>query len=304
MQAVIPRLLGLGHDVVGIDKVGSTLLNPPYMFYEKDLVGMTGKWHIGKIDMVIHAAATIYGIGGFNDYCADILGNDITMTRNVLNFAMDNQVEKFVYISSSMVYERCMADDFGVSEYMVEQHDYPVPLTDYGLSKYVGERLVRSYKRQYDIPFVIWRPFNIITPYEMARGETGTSHVFADFFNAVLIKQMRNIPIISPGTQSRCFTWIDDVADAIADYSDKVEGAYNLGSNEEISMVGLLDKILVRSNRNPMDYGKIWLASIANDVIRRKPNCQLARNFGWKPKVNLNEAIDRCLAHYAEMGYK
>jgi nucleoside-diphosphate-sugar epimerase len=260
---------------------------------------MTDRWFAGRIDMIIHAAATIYGVKGFNTFCADILGDDITMTRNILRFAMLNDVKKFVYISSSMVYERCWATTGGVSEREVFDINFPVPLTDYGLSKYTGERMVKAFNRQYGLNYVIWRPFNIITPYERARNEVGVSHVFADFFNAILVKKKKTIPIIAPGTQTRCFTWIGDVAKAIAAYSETANGEYNIGSTEEISMTDLARKIYHMAGNPMQELMFEYLPPIDNDVMRRVPNVsKIKEELGWSSWVDLTTAIKRCIEQY------
>lgn len=298
MQAVIPKLLMKGHEVIGVDKCGPHLDHPPYKAIERDLVQMTDKW-IAHVDMIIHAAATIFGVGGFNAHCADIIGNDLVMTRNVLNMAVQNNVKKFVFLSSSMVYERCPNPPFGVEEHMTEIDSYPVPFTDYGLSKYTGERMVKAYHRQYGLPYVIWRPFNIFTPHERANKEPGYAHVFADFFHAIVVKKMLEVPIISPGTQTRCFTWINDVANAIADHSEAANGIYNLGSTEEISMIDLARRIWILSGRSPDKFAFDLLPPIKNDVMRRKPNVEKSKiDLGWESTTNLDQSIMMCLAEY------
>lgn len=304
MQAVIPKLLEQGHQVIGVDKCGPHSDHLPYEFQELDLVHLTRSTYFGPVDMVIHAAATIYGVGGFNAYCADIIGNDLVMTRNLLNYAVKNDIEKFVFLSSSMVYERCSNPDSGVEEALTDWDSFPVPHTDYGLSKYTGERMVKAFNRQYGLPYVIWRPFNIITPHEVAKGVPGYAHVFADFFNAILVQKKDRIPIISPGNQSRCFTWIDDVAEAIAVHSTKATGAYNIGSTEEISMSDLATKIWVASGRQPSGFHFDYLPCISGDVMRRKPNVDKAKiDLGWEAKTSLDESIRMCVEEYKKKGY-
>lgn len=305
MQATIPFLKKAGYEVIGVDKCGKIDSKIDYWFYERDLTHLTqNAWFGGEIDMVIHAAASIYGVGGFNKYCADILSNDVTMTRNMLNFAVQNKVKKFVYISSSMVYERCPSILGGVTEEMTHSDDFRVPVTEYGLSKFVGERMVAAYKKQYGLDYVIWRPFNIITPYETARGEQGMSHVFADFFDAILVKKMEKIPIFAPGIQSRCFTWIEDVAYAIAEFSKRASGAYNIGSEEEIAMKVLLRMIWEMSGRNMMKLVYDWKEPFPNDVMHRRPNVsKLKREFNWEAPTNLETSIRLCLDEYAKKGF-
>lgn len=303
MQAVIPLLMAAGHTVIGIDKCGPHSDYMPYQFIERDIVNMTNPV-MQSVDMIIHAAATIYGVGGFNAYCGDILGNDLTMTRNILNIAVNQKVKKFVYISSSMLYERCGAPEYGIEEAATLWESFAVPRTDYGLSKYTGERMVQAYARQYGFEYAMWRPFNIITPFEIAKGTPGYAHVFADFFDAILVKKKSEVPIIYPGTQTRCFTWIGDVANAIVTYSEKAKGTYNIGSTEEISMKDLAKLIWSMAGRNPTDLKFSYLPAIDGDVMRRKPNIDLIKlDLGWEPKTDLKQSIAYCLAEYAKNGY-
>ena len=100
----------------------------------------------------------------------------------------------------------------------------PIPATDYGLSKLTGERLSMAFSQQYGMKYVVWRPFNIITPHERAESEQGISHVFADFIKLIVDEQRNPVPVLGDGEQVRCFTWIDDVAQAIAKFSfDEVD---------------------------------------------------------------------------------
>ena len=73
-----------------------------------------------------------------------------------------------------------------------------IPSTDYGMSKLVGEKLCRAFARQYGINYVIWRPFNIITPHEVAEKEQGLSHVFADFIKNLIVEKKNPLPIMKP----------------------------------------------------------------------------------------------------------
>jgi len=323
MQAVLPKLTNK-YNVVGVDmKLGSMKNNDDKMKY---LSGIGDGYLFKKGDLanedfvaeiiaetrpryIIQAAARIYGVGGFNANCADILGDDITLHRNVLKYAKEFGTERVVYISSSMVYEG-LGDNDGWpvrEEQVVNDGKHFVPKTDYGLSKLVGERLSRAYFMQYGLNFTIWRPFNIITPFEYAsKEEVGISHVFADFIRMIVENEMNPMPILGDGNQIRCFTWIDDVAQAIADHSflDTTENSmYNLGRREPVTMRELATKIHNRYQRK-MGLKKTTLDFLPgtgydNDVLVRVPNVDLAEHLlGWRASVSVDEAINRCVDHY------
>jgi nucleoside-diphosphate-sugar epimerase len=309
MQAVIPKLLALGHTVIGVDNLFryNERLNiaKGYIF---ENVELTNRLNVDTLiaryrpDYIIQAAARIFGVGGFNKYCADILYNDVTLHGHILESAKEWKVKRVVYISSSMVYENCPQD---VNRPVYEQQvdSYPAPYTEYGLSKFVGERMSVAYKKQYDLDYTIWRPFNIITPYERSEGDLGTSHVFADYIKNIVIEQKNVLPIIGDGKQIRCFTWIDEVATAIAEhsFSDNTRNeVFNLGNKEPISMTELaltirdiaIEKGLIDDNLTMFES----VAEYKNDVRVRIPDVSKARTtLGWEAKVKIDESINRCL---------
>ena len=180
---------------------------------------------------------------------------------------------------------------------------YRAPTTEYGLSKFVGERMSIAFSKQYDLNYTIWRPFNIITPYETSEGEIGTSHVFADYFKHIIEEKRDVIPILGDGNQVRCFTWIEEVASAIADHSfDPMvsDFVYNLGNQEPVTMRHLANRIHELAKQNGFDVAKYIrferVGEYKNDVWVRIPDVSRARDdLGWEAKVKLDESIQKCL---------
>jgi len=155
----------------------------------------------------------------------------------------------------------------------------------YGLSQAIGMK------------YVIWRPFNIITPYESAEKEQGMSHVFADFVNNLVVKKMNPLPIIGSGDQIRCFTWIDDVARLIGEFSfdDKTDNEeYNIGNPEPITMKELA--LLMYEGTEPLQFETV--REYKDDVMIRIPDVTKAiEQLGFEPSVKVKESIERCLTH-------
>jgi nucleoside-diphosphate-sugar epimerase len=192
-----------------------------------------------------------------------------------------------------MVYERCQVHPSKEENVM----ESLIPLTDYGLSKLVGERMCMAFHKQYGIDYVIWRPFNIITPYEPAEKEQGMSHVFADFINNITLQKKNPLPIIGSGEQIRCFTWIDDVAQLIAKYSfdSKTDNEeYNIGNPEPISMKELA--LMIYNGDQPLEFETV--REYKDDVMVRIPDVSKAvEELGFEPKVKVREAVKRCLEY-------
>lgn len=305
MQEVIPLLMQKGHIVIGVDnfaRYGEIERERKYEFIRGDLTDPAFVDEVVRdVDAVMQAAALIYGVGGFNKYPADILSKDINLHQNIMQAMLKNGIKKMVYISSSMVYERCIkhpSKEEDVDESLI-------PSTDYGLSKLVGERITRAFHRQYGIDFTIWRPFNIITPHEIGESDLGLSHVFADYIKNIVKEQRTEIPIIGDGEQIRCFTWIGDVARGIADYSFDERAAnqtFNLGNPEPISMKQLAsiiyeqasEKKLINGNGNGLTFKTE--KSFPDDVRIRIPDVNKAKEvLGWEPTLKVAESVERCL---------
>ena len=300
MQFVIPHLLKNGHEVVGVDnfaRYGEIERERNYEFVRGDLTDPSFVDEIMKnIDGVIQAAALIYGVGGFHKYPADILSKDIVLHQNILWSMKKHNVKKIAYISSSMVYERCQEHP-SKEEHVMESL---IPSTDYGLSKLVGERLCMAFKDQYDIDYVIWRPFNIITPYEPAEKEQGMSHVFADFINNIIVQNKNPLPIIGSGEQVRCFTWIDDVASLIGNFSfdEKTNNKeYNIGNPEPITMKELA--LMMYNGDEPLEFETV--REYHDDVMIRIPDVSKAMDeLGFQPTLKAQDSVNKCLQYIKE----
>jgi len=305
------------YHIMGIDNLSrhgrrnQNLTDDDCLFMEADLTNrrvVMDLFTAYQPDVIIQGAATIYGVGGFNRFAADILGRDTAINANCLEAAATcTDVENFVFISSSMVYESVSiglipSHESHMYDYKGSNIHPPIPKTDYGLSKVVNERMVRAYNKQYALPYSIWRPFNIITPYETAGESLGDSHVFADFFNTILMNREHRLDIIGDGNQVRCFTWIDDVIEPIIDTLEHpTNTAMNIGNQEPITMRELamiirevgMEKGYLPPSFPPLEFNTS--KSYPDDVKYRVPAVEnIKHKLGWKAKVKVRESISRC----------
>lgn len=311
-QWVIPYLQEQGHEVVGVDNrsryddghYDDLKQADGYEFHKLDLNQrhkVTELFLDVQPDAVIQAAALIYGVKGFHDNCADIISHDVAIVRNVLDAARAVDVDRVALISSSMVYEKDEPPHIeGDEDSMV------APSTEYGLSKLVEERMCKAYHKQYDLDYTIWRPFNVITPHEKAEDESGISHVFADFIRKIVEEEQNPMEIFGDGEQTRCFTWIDEIAEAIGKYSfddeTKNEG-YNLANVEPVTMKTLARIIYNKANTRELIDGddKLEFDHVEiydDDVDNRLPSAQKAKvDLGWDATIELEKSVDRILEH-------
>jgi len=299
-QMIIPCLLKEGHEVTGYDnfsRYGRVERKRDYEFIAADLCDTAAIKELfskGPFDTVFHLAALVYGVVGFHKKPADIIADNNLTTINLLKFGRE-AIRKFIYLSSSMVYERCLKlphreEDADLSQVMS---------TSYGLSKYIGERVVRSFHEQYGTKYVIWRPFNIITPFETPE-EEGFSHVFSDMVSKIVVEKQNPVNILGDGEQIRCFTNIYDVADAIASFSldKKAENQiFNIGNPEPVTVKELANKIVTVARKKgifPGNYSITFKSHpiYADDVKKRIPDvAKIRKVFGWEAKRKVDESL-------------
>lgn len=246
------------------------------------------------IDAVIHLAATAYSARGFREEAFDLLHDDVGMTLALL--AECAKAKKLVYVSSALVYESGNASPF--TERMTR--DIPPPRSAYGISKYLGEQAVLLLHEQYGVPYTIWRPFNIVSPLEPHDGD---GHSFTDLYRRIFVEGQPEITLYGGGNQVRCFTWVEDAADALADYLFDERTScqlYNIGGDEPTTLLALKDLLVELGHEKgilPLDYrpGTNSSGSFAGvDSRARLPSIEKARTeLGWAPTTSLRECFSR-----------
>ena len=119
----------------------------------------------------------------------------------VFRAALDEDVERFTYVSSSMVFEN--ATVFPTSE--DDLRTTPSPWSAYGFSKLAGEVYCRAAHDEHGLRYTICRPFNAYGPGEMPADEPGIAHMVPDVIKKVLSGQ-KPLQIFGSGEQTRTLT--------------------------------------------------------------------------------------------------
>lgn len=304
MQATIPRLQEAGHEVVGVDnlsKHGAVDRDRDYEFIKGDLTEIdVARQACQDVDAVVQSAAAAFGVVKMHEHPADLLHNDIVLHANVLKAAVEANVDRVAYISSSMLYEQCETSPMAEEDPLGK----PAPDTEFGLSKFVGERMFEAFRDQYGLDYTIWRPFNILAPGEQAKVTPGHAHVYADFIKKIVIDQQDPVEIIGDGEQVRSFVWEDDLAQAIVDHSfnEETNGeVYNVAGSDPLTMKELATMIFERGQALGLIPGNRELAfdhkpAPDADIQRLVPSIDKAREeLGWEPSMPLEKGIEICI---------
>src|ERR687893_1253440 len=183
---------------------------------------------------VIHLAAIVGGIANFHKLPHTLTEVNNGLYNAVFRAALDADVERFVYVSSSMVFER--AQQYPTREDHID--DCPVPLSAYGFSKLTGEVYCRAAHDEHGLPYTICRPFNAYGPGELPDAEPGIAHAVPDLIRKSF-PGIAPLPIFGSGEQTRTLTHVDDIADGIVTATGHPPGlneAFNIYASEELTV--------------------------------------------------------------------
>jgi nucleoside-diphosphate-sugar epimerase len=239
---------------------------------------------------VIHLAAIVGGIANFHKLPHTLLEVNNGLYNSVFRAALDERVERLVYVSSSMVFER--ATEFPTTE----EHllDCPAPRSAYGFSKLAGEVYCRALHDEHKLPFTICRPFNAYGPGEMPDAEPGIAHAVPDLIRKALAGQ-RPLQIFGSGEQTRTLTHVDDIADGIVTamaHPSGVDEDFNVSAREELTVAEIARIVWEACGLDPAEFELEHLPSFEVDVQRRWPSVEKARRLlGWEAQIDVREGI-------------
>jgi UDP-glucose 4-epimerase len=239
---------------------------------------------------VIHLAAIVGGIANFHRLPHTLTEVNNGLYNSVVRAALEREVERFVYVSSSMVFER--AEQFPTTEEHLA--DCPTPRSAYGFSKLTGEVYCRAAHAEHGLPFTICRPFNAYGPGELPDAEPGIAHAVPDLIAKTLSGQ-RPLQIFGSGEQTRTLTHIDDIADGIVTAMSSNDGLnedFNISASRELTVAEIARIVWEACGKRSEDFELEHLASFDVDVQRRWPSVEKAhRLLGWQAQIDVEDGI-------------
>ncbi len=239
---------------------------------------------------VIHLAAIVGGIANFHKLPHTLTEVNNGLYNAVFRAALDADVERFVYVSSSMVFER--AQQYPTREDYID--DCPVPLSAYGFSKLTGEIYCRAAHDEHGLPYTICRPFNAYGPGEMPDDEPGIAHAVPDLIRKSLAR-MRPLPIFGSGEQTRTLTHVTDIADGIVTamaHPAALNEDFNISADRELTVAEIARICWEACGNDPDELELEHLPSFKVDVVRRWPSVEKAeRLLGWRAAIGVEAGV-------------
>ncbi len=239
---------------------------------------------------VVHLAAIVGGIANFHRLPYTLTDVNNALYNSVFGAAIALEVERLVYVSSSMVFER--------AELYPTPEDYlprcPVPRSAYGFSKLTGEIYCRAAHDEHDLPFTIVRPFNAYGPGELPDAEPGIAHAVPDLINKVLSGQ-RPLQIFGSGEQTRTLTHVDDIAEGLICAMSSPAGLnedFNISASRELTVAEIAAIVWEACGEDPEELEFEHLPTFEVDVQRRWPSVEKARQLlDWESRIDAEEGI-------------
>lgn len=242
-----------------------------------------------KPNIVIHLAA-VAGIDTVIKNPVNTMKVNMIGTYNVLESLKEYKIERFVDFSTSEV--------FGSYAYKVnEQHTTNLaPVGEarwtYSVSKLAGEHLAHSYYKEYGMPVVTVRPFNIYGP-----GQVGEGAIHQFVVRAIKNEQ---IQVHGDGDQIRSWCYIDDFVNGIMLCLEKKEAigeSFNIGNPRGTITISMLAQLIKRIADSKSEI--VYVPKTYVDVELRIPSIEKAKNFlDYDPKYDLTRGLKKTINWY------
>lgn len=246
-----------------------------------------------KIDVIIHLASILGGVGFSSKFPATQYYNNILMDLQIMEAAKEHQTEKVVLVGSSCAYPL-------KTKYPMREEDLWNGLPQetnlaYGVGKRILTVQAGAYAQEFGLRTVVILPNNAYGPNDNFHPEY--SHVIPSMIRKCLAKESP-LTIWGDGTPTRDFLYVKDFAEGIVLAAEKLEGQepINLGSGVETKIRDLVKTIMKLT-----DYqGKVvYDDSKPNGQPRRSVDISKARRLlGFKPKYSLEEGLQETISWY------
>jgi UDP-glucose 4-epimerase len=245
-----------------------------------DFASISSVFYASAFDYVFHYAAMV-GVKRTQENPVRVL-EDILGIKNVLNLSKNTSVKHIYFSSSSEVYGEPVE---------FPQNEHTTPLNSrlpYAIVKNVGEAYLKSFKKEYDLNYTIFRFFNTF-------GSKQSKDFVVSKFIAAALKST-DITIYGDGSQTRTFCYIDDNIEATttAFYQKKfVNDVVNIGGDKEITILELAKTIIKVSGSNSKI---VHLPALEEgDMTRRKPDITKMKQLMNREMISLEEGLKKVL---------
>jgi len=264
---LVKKLAELGADIIYLDsKIGI------------DITDWQQVQNTEEFDILLHLAAKSYVPNSYK-YPREFYYTNIIGTLNALELCRIYKA-KMVYTSSYV---------YGNPKYLPIDEKHPIiSFNPYAESKIIGEHLCKGYNRDFGIPVIILRPFNI---YGMGQNDK--------FLIPSIIKQAKSGKILlKDPAPKRDMVFINDLVEAYIKsikYNQTSFEIFNIGSGVSYSVKGIAE--MIASNIGEKIEIEFTGEKRQNEILNTVADISKARNkLGWGPTISFTDGIELCIS--------
>lgn len=250
------------------------------------------------IDYCIHLAARVGGINYMSLYQSEVLRDNILIDINTISSASQKNI-KIIYASTVIVY-----DQLKEQPYKEDQMIFP-PRSNYGFSKFVGERLCQTFGKDKDLKFSIARISNVYGINYNKLSEKKL-HVIPDLIRKIL--RDGTLKLMGGGEQIRTFVHVSDIASALILMMESKSAngeIFNVATSDKYQILELAKIIWgLLKNKESFDFESI--DSKEEDFMNSSVDTsKINKLLGWEAKKSLNHSLPEIVKWYSrEYGTK
>lgn len=252
---------------------------------------------VKDIDIVIHAAGNVGGIGYNREHPGTLFYDNLMMGVQLMEEARLAGVKKFVSLGTICAYPKFTPVPFKEEEIW---NGYPEETNaPYGLAKKMLLVQAQSYREEFGFNSIFILPVNLYGPGD--NFDPSSSHVIPALIKKFVDAKTRNDEFVSvwgSGNATREFLYVDDCADAVILATEKYNksGPVNIGSSFEISIKDLANLI---KELTGFKGSIIWDATKPDGQPRRKLDTAKAeKEFGFKSKTDFKTGLQKTIDWY------
>jgi nucleoside-diphosphate-sugar epimerase len=243
---------------------------------------ISGVFFAYSFDYVFHYAAMV-GVKRTLENPVSVL-EDISGIKNVLNLSKNTGVKRVFFSSSSEVYGEPVE---------FPQNEHTTPLNSrlpYAIVKNVGEAYFKSFHKEYDLDYTIFRFFNTYGQ------KQSKDFVVSKFISAALSNN--DITIYGDGSQTRTFCYIDDNVSATTAcliQNKFLNDVVNIGGETEITVLELAQTIIQLTGSSSKI---VHLPALQEgDMTRRRPDISKMKTLLNRDLLPLEEGLKKVLSN-------
>lgn len=251
-----------------------------------------------KPDVIIDAAARVGGILANNNYPYQFLMENMLIQNNLIDAALKNDVEKFIFLGSSCIYPKLapqpLKEDYLLTDTLEPTNEW------YAIAKISGVKTTQAIRKQFGKDYVSMMPTNLYGYFD--NFDLNTSHVLPAMIRKFHeAKENNNAPVTlwGSGTPMREFLFVDDMAEAVVFAVENVlpEYLYNVGTGEDLTIKHLAETIQkITGHTGEL----VWDSTKPDGTPRKLMDVSKMHSVGWKHQVELEEGIKKTYNWFLE----